>query len=539
MGFVVFTLICDWEIHFLSRIPKIMSKLRTLVIDDSAQMREFVTNYILKPQGFEVEQAANGLEGLQKALKYLPDLILTDFEMPTMSGLEFLRELRRHNSQVPVILMTSHGSEQVAVEVFRLGVHDYLTKPFEAQEMQEAITRALTIARLQRDKEALTQQVMQVNEQLRQHIQDLSALYEIGKSIAALVQPDKLLDRIVNAVLVVTHGQECRLVLVDAKTGQVKGQLRKTRSELSNQRDLPATAGGAEFKIGLVDKLEPERLAEKSLSVPLKVGEMVLGQLAIKKRLRGDFTERDVRMLHILADYSSIAIHNMQLLHQLQRSKEEEKQKIRNLFERYVSPLVVEQMLSRTGEIRLGGSRKTISILFADVRGFSSVGSQLSPEILVELLNQYLQIAADAVLAQQGTIDKFMGDAIMAFFNAPIPQDNHPLRALRAAWALHQAVKHLHQCLPSPYRLHFGIGVGVGEAVVGNVGTAKLMNYTAIGDAVNKVKRLQENAKGGQILIGQETYDVVQAWVKARPLGHLLLKGQSHSEPVYEVIEVR
>lgn len=515
-----------------------MSKLRILVIDDSAQMREFVANYVLRPLGFEVELAADGLEGLQKALKTLPDLILTDFEMPRMSGLNFLRELRRHNSQVPVILMTSHGSEQVAVEVFRLGVHDYLTKPFEAQEMQDAITRALTIAQLQRDKEALTQQVMQVNEQLLQHIQDLGALYEIGKSIAALVQPDKLLDRIVNAVLVVTHCQECRLVLVEAKTNQIRGQVRKTRTDLSIQAEQPTTAPSVSFLNDLAEDIEFHELVEKSLAVPLKVGETVLGQLVITKRLKGDFTERDLRLLSILADYSSIAIHNMQLLHQLQRSKEEEKQKIRGLFERYVSPLVVEQMLSRRGEIRLGGSRKTISVLFADVRGFSSFGSQLSPEILVELLNQYLEVAADSVLAQQGTLDKFMGDAIMAFFNAPLPQDDHPRRALRAAWTLQQAVKQLHQGLPSAYRLHFGIGVGVGEAVVGNVGTAQLMNYTAIGDAVNKVKRLQENAKGGQILIGQETYNLVQAWVKAQAIGNLLLKGQSTAEPVYEVIDV-
>lgn len=527
------------KILFESNQSLTMDQLRTLVIDDNRAVREFVVDYVLKPHGFYVDIATDGAEGLKKAINNNPDLILMDYEMPKMTGLELLRALRQSNIQVPVILMTSHGSEQVAVDFFRLGVHDYLTKPFDPQDMLDAIERALTLTRLQREKEELTRRVIQANQQLKQNVSELNALYEVGKSITALIQPNKLLERIVDAVLAVTKCDECSLVLVDSNTGQVKGHLRK------RQADYKERARQASL---VTRQLSPEMLEreianqdngdETILSVPLQVGKRVMGTLSISKRVSGEFTRHHDRLLRMLADYAAIAIHNIQLLHQLHLTKEREKQQIRGVFERYVSPSVVEQVLGQPGRVSLGGTRQTVTVLFADVRGFSTFSANTSPEILVELLNKYLQVAAEAVLTQEGTLDKFMGDAVMAFFNAPLPQADHSIRAVRAAWTLRHAVKQLHQSLPEPYRLNFGVGVGVGEAVVGNIGTAQMMNYTIIGDSVNKVKRLQENAKGGQILINQETFHLVQAYIEAKPVGNMTLKGQSQPEPVYEVLDI-
>jgi adenylate cyclase len=117
-----------------------------------------------------------------------------------------------------------------------------------------------------------------------------------------------------------------------------------------------------------------------------------------------------------------------------------------------------------------------------------------------------------------------------------LPQEDYPLRAVRAAWALQQSVQEVHANLPQQYHLNFGIGVGVGEAVVGNIGTPQMMNFTIIGDAVNKVKRLQENAKGGQILIDEETYHLIQKHIRVKSVGQIHLKGQKKPEPVYEVL---
>lgn len=512
-----------------------MDKLRVLVVDDSRQIREFVSEYILKPNGYGVDLATDGVIGLQKILADKPDLVLLDYEMPELTGLEVLNKLRDQKLKVPVILMTSHGSEQIAVEVFRLGVQNYVIKPFEAQAMLKAIEDALTVARLRREKEALTHRVLQANQQLEQHIRELKGLYHIGKSITALTRPGKMLKRIVEAVLFMTRSEECTLALLDPQTGQVKEYLserladRNQRSRYATRLPKPSVE---------VNGFKEARTSESLLSVPLQVGKTVVGTLTINKRINGEFTEHDDRLLRMLADYAAIAIYNMRLMHQLHLTKEREKQQIRGVFERYVAPTVVEQVLARPEQVKLGGRRQDVSVLFADVRGFSTFSANTSPEIMVELLNRYIRVAADAVLAEQGTIDKFMGDAIMAFFNAPLPQADHPYRAVRAAWALCRAAEQLHRHLPAPYQLKFGVGVGVGEAVVGNIGTPEMMNFTAIGDAVNKVKRLQENALGGQILISQETYNFLYDRIRARCIGRLYLKGQNEPELVYEVLDI-
>ena len=190
----------------------IEAKLRVLVVDDSAQIRDFVAEYVLKPNGFVVDMARDGAEGLQKALSTAPDLVLMDYEMPQLSGVEVLRQLRLNNCLVPVILMTSHGSEQVAVEVFRLGVQDYITKPFAVEEMLRAVENALALIRLEREKETLTRRVMEANRQLEQRVYELNILYRIGKSITALMDPEVMLERIVDASLFITNGDEGTLV---------------------------------------------------------------------------------------------------------------------------------------------------------------------------------------------------------------------------------------------------------------------------------------------------------------------------------------
>jgi adenylate cyclase len=154
----------------------------------------------------------------------------------------------------------------------------------------------------------------------------------------------------------------------------------------------------------------------------------------------------------------------------------------------------------------------------------------------VTILNRYLAAAAEAVLAQEGTIDKFLGDAIMAWFNAPIPQPDHALRAVKAALGIREAATALRQTLPPEGQLSFGAGIHFGEAVLGLVGTEKRMEYTAIGDSINTAKRIQENAAAGQILISAEAYALVAGKVEARPFEPIIAKGKSQPVEVYEVV---
>ncbi|MCX7755290.1 MAG: adenylate/guanylate cyclase domain-containing protein [Anaerolineales bacterium] len=177
--------------------------------------------------------------------------------------------------------------------------------------------------------------------------------------------------------------------------------------------------------------------------------------------------------------------------------------------------------------------------MFADIRGFTSFSETLSPEQLVSILNRYLAAGAEAVLDEEGTIDKFLGDAVMAWFNAPIPQPDHTLRAVRAALKLRDRIHELHASLPPEAHLAFGVGIHYGDAVLGLIGTEKRLEYTAIGDSVNTTKRLQENAARNQIVISQAAYERVQDCVDVRPMEPMTVKGKRESIPVYEVLGLK
>jgi len=211
--------------------------------------------------------------------------------------------------------------------------------------------------------------------------------------------------------------------------------------------------------------------------------------------------------------------------------------KIRALFERYMPAPVAERLITTPGLPELGGERQVITILFADLRGYSPLAMSMSPDALVEVLNHYLALAAEAVEAEEGTLDKFMGDSVMAFFNAPIRQDDHVLRAVRAALSIQQACQAKRQA--NKVALEFGIGIHSGEALVGNIGTIRFMNYTAVGEAVNLAKWLQEVAKGGQILISGPAYEQVRPHVLARPLGPMRAKGRPQPIEVYAIEGLR
>jgi class 3 adenylate cyclase len=210
----------------------------------------------------------------------------------------------------------------------------------------------------------------------------------------------------------------------------------------------------------------------------------------------------------------------------------------RKLFERMVSPAVIAQI--DPNGLALGGRRVDITVLFADIRGYTSFSEQLgSPELLVAVLNRYLAAAADAVLDEEGTVDKFLGDAVMAWFNAPILQPDHTLRAIRAALRIRGAVERLHSELPPAEHLSFGVGLHYGDATLGLIGTEKRLEYTAIGDSVNTAKRIQENAGHGQIVISEAAYERVRDHVLVEPMEAMQVKGKREPIPVYRVLELK
>lgn len=209
---------------------------------------------------------------------------------------------------------------------------------------------------------------------------------------------------------------------------------------------------------------------------------------------------------------------------------------VQDIFRRYVSPAVVDRLPANPADLQLGGHRQVVTILFADIRGFTSFSEKMAPEALVETLNQYLSIAATSILTYEGTLDKFMGDALMGIFNAPLEQEDHALRAVLAAASMQQGIADYHHQIGQNRKLSFGVGIHIGEVVVGNVGMSDRMDYTAIGDAVNLAKRIQENAPGGTVLLSEAIYEVVKDHVEAIFHKELRVKGRESTVRTYQLV---
>jgi adenylate cyclase len=217
-----------------------------------------------------------------------------------------------------------------------------------------------------------------------------------------------------------------------------------------------------------------------------------------------------------------------------------EKRQINELFGRYVSPQVASEILNlaNTDQLKLGGTRRKVTVLFADMRGFTALSERLDPESVVAMLNKYLALILERVLVNDGMVNKFAGDNIMAVWNAPQDQPDHALLAVKAALEAQQAIENMPQDESLP-KVEFGIGVNTGPAVAGNVGSEGRTEYTIIGDTVNLASRLCSNAPGGHIWIGSDTYEQVKDEVEVEVLEPQRFKGKAEPRAVYRALRLR
>jgi class 3 adenylate cyclase len=215
-----------------------------------------------------------------------------------------------------------------------------------------------------------------------------------------------------------------------------------------------------------------------------------------------------------------------------------EKEKIKHAFSSYVARQVVDEILKNPDGIMLTGERRDVTVMFCDLRGFTPLAEKLPPEEVVAALNEFYSLMIDTTIKNDGSINKFLGDAVMAIFGAPVHYADHSLRAIKTAVAMQTQVAELsaRRVQNGKPPIAIGIGVSAGEAVAGTVGTESQMEYTVIGDRVNLAARLESNAKPGQILISQETYDHVADQVKARCLGPMSVKGREEAVTVFEIL---
>ena len=234
----------------------------------------------------------------------------------------------------------------------------------------------------------------------------------------------------------------------------------------------------------------------------------------------------------ILFTFISIVVYRVM-------TEEKEKKKIKNMFGKYVSPTVVEDLLINPPE--LGGVDKELTVLFSDIRGFTTLSERMTPQALVNHLNEYLTAMTDLILEYKGTLDKYVGDEIMCFWGAPLPQEDHAILACRCALKQMEILRTLNEKWPVEKRIDIGIGLNSGIMTVGNMGSPGRMNYTLMGDNVNLGARLEGTNKmyDTNVIISEYTYGLVKDQVIVRELDNIRVKGKNKPVLIYELIDIK
>lgn len=218
-------------------------------------------------------------------------------------------------------------------------------------------------------------------------------------------------------------------------------------------------------------------------------------------------------------------------------SETRERRKVMDLLSRYLSPQVAKTLAASKNAVNLAGEKRDIAVLFVDIRGFTTLSESMPPDKVVEFLNKYLELTTLSIFGNEGTVDKFIGDATMGLFNAPMDLDDYVYKCVKAGMDMVEGARRMGDelILESGKRVGFGVGIHCGEAVVGNIGPRFRMDYTAIGDTVNTASRLEGQAKAGEVVISAEVYNRLKGRVQATCLGEVKLKGKAEGFTVYKV----
>ena len=324
-----------------------MSGEQILIIDDSREIVKHLTEHVLPTFGYKTLYAYDGQTGLARIREKKPDLVMLDFNLPEMTGLDVLQQMAQESISTPVILMTGYGSELSAIEAFRLGAKDYLIKPFTVDEVVETIDRALVETRLLHDKAELAEQLRRVKVEMSRQTHEMNTLFKIGKAITSLLSVHQVLDRVLEAATYLTDAEESHIWLADesgtrfsayGKAGSEEGQAETVvlasddsyLGEVVRQgrpfRQSQFTGNGLKLKLGAY--------ARSVLCVPLKLHGVVIGALAVSNRIAlRAFSKRDEFLLSFLADYAAIALENARVFQAADQALARKLDELRTLIE--------------------------------------------------------------------------------------------------------------------------------------------------------------------------------------------------------------
>lgn len=378
----------------------------------------------------------------------------------------------------------------------------------------------------------------------------LMTLYEVGNIVNSVLELKTLLSIIMAMAIKVMQANRGFLLLRD-KAGALKPVATHALTSLEAQAPYSQTIVDTVLKervpVLVLDAIGDIRFANREslkalplssvICVPIWERDNIVGVIYVDKAEgTSTFSEEDMYFLSAFANQAAVAITNAKLFDDVKREE-----RLRTSLQRYLSPNVVDDMVSKnTTEFNLGGAKKRVSILFCDIRGFTTLTEKEPVETVVSLLNEYFSVMSDVIFANHGTLDKFIGDAIMAIYGAPVESKENAYECVKSALEMRTKLAELNERWKSQNRpsIQVGYGINTGEAIVGNIGSERRMEYTAIGDMVNTASRVEGETESNQIFITEETYKELGARVKAKKLAPVKLKGKTVYVQIYEVLSL-
>ncbi|MBL8900242.1 MAG: FHA domain-containing protein [Planctomycetes bacterium] len=382
---------------------------------------------------------------------------------------------------------------------------------------------------------------------LRRDYDRLRVAHEFNKVIRLERDLHALLPKILDVAFTVIPAENGVILLRDPRSGELLVEAVRQRKQSSAKVLISETllAHVANTKQGVLTSDASADLrfnaassivglgVRSCMAVPLLTGGKVRGVMFLDSReFIGAFTPKDLEVLSAIASQATIAIENAELIAAM-----EESAKKKAFLERFLSPALAREVEKGRIELAKGGSLKELTVLFADIRGFTTMSETVPPQETVDMLNEYFELMADCVFEFNGIVDKFIGDSVMALFGAPISGPDDAERAIRCAIRMMETTHEFNaaRVVAGKKPIHIGIGLHTGEAVVGVIGSTKRLEYTAVGDTVNVASRLCGAAGGDEIVLSERALGRSSAAFEAEELATMNVRGREATLKTYRI----
>ena len=512
-----------------------MPQKTILVVDDEKVVVDLCW-HILNNEGYQVIKAYSGEEALDLCLTESFHLVLLDMLMPGIDGLEAFGALKKKRQDLIGVLITGHGNMETAIQAMQLGFSGFIRKPFSTLELVQVVKDSFGKAELAEE-----------NTRLR----TLLPLYRLGERFIKAGSKEEVLEELIKTVSRQTGARRISAMLYDQDEGclRIRASMGINRETLDNTRLKPGEKiaglvfqqgealilnGGPDKNPRFASHLKNNEIVA-AISYPLKARDQALGVLNVSKIRRGrPFSPADLEMLSVIVGQAVMAIENIRIM-----EERAEKVRMRTLLEQYVAPEVAEVLISHGPQLLDLGEIRSITILFADIRNFTPLVQRLPLETLRAFLNEFFDLLTAVVFRFKGTLDKFIGDAVLAFFGAPMPHEKPSRAAVDAAMSMIGRFDELKERWaeqePSFAEIGLGIGISSGETYLGNLGSQKRFDYTVIGRDVNVSQRLSAAASSGQILLTESVRNHLGPGYPVVQEPPLELKGLEAPLPIFSI----